>query len=184
MVLPFLVFAQIAATCAPGVAPETLAALAGTESGFNPNAIHDNTANRSYFPPDQAEAIRTATPLLAAGHSVDLGIMQINSRNFTWVGLTVESAFDPCESIRAGATVLTGFSKYNTGSPTRGFSNGYVQRVLSRGRQLPIVPAVQKDTPSQESQQASPPRPTPRKWLAGEESEDVSQDKPWLITTR
>jgi|KBSMisStaDraftv2_1062788.scaffolds.fasta_scaffold13299_6 type IV secretion system protein VirB1 len=184
MILPLAVFAQLAATCAPDVAPETLAALARTESGFDPFVIGDNTTRQAHHPHDQAEAIRTATLLLDAGHSIDLGVMQINSKNMQWLGLTVESVFDPCENIRAGATVLTAYSRYNTGSPTRGFANGYVQKVVSKMRQLPAVPAVQSGESSKLPQKPPPPPPAPPNWRAFEAAESASQEKPWLITSR
>ena len=65
MILPLAVFLQIAAGCAPQIAPTTLAAIARTESRFNPWAIHDNTTGRSYWPRDKAEAVAIAAPLLA-----------------------------------------------------------------------------------------------------------------------
>ena len=67
MILPLAVFAQLSTTCAPDVAVETLTAIARTESGLDPFAIHDNSTGRSYRPRDQAEAVRIAAPLLAAG---------------------------------------------------------------------------------------------------------------------
>ena len=103
-------------------------------------------------------AVQIASKLLEAGHSVDIGIMQINSANFGRLGLTLEAAFDPCKSVAAGAAVLAGgytggathegqqsalrvaLSKYNTGDAQRGFANGYVHKVeLAAGR---IVPAL------------------------------------------
>ena len=62
--------------------------------------------------------------------------MQINRGNFAWLGLTVDAAFDPCRSIAAGAAVLTQISRYNTGSPTAGFRNGYVARVLAADQKV------------------------------------------------
>ena len=130
VILPLAVVSTLAVACAPSVAPGTLAAVAQTESHLDPLAIHDNTEGRSYQPGDTARAIGLAHRLIAERHSVDLGLMQINSGNSRWLGLTVEDAFDPCRSIAAGAAVLTAYSRYNTGSPTAGFRNGYVARVL------------------------------------------------------
>lgn len=179
MIIPLAVFAQLATSCAPGVAAQTLTALARTESGLNPFAIHDNTTGRSYYPEDQAEALKLAAPLLAVGHSLDAGLMGINTGNWNWLGLTVENAFDPCQNIRAGATVLTAFSRYNTGSPTRGFQNGYVQKVVSKmGQKLPVVPAVQAGPSSRASQQPPLPPPAPPSWRAFEAAEAANQDNP------
>jgi type IV secretion system protein VirB1 len=137
--LAFLSLAQLtvlAGTCAPGVAPATIAALARVESGFETNAINDNTTKREYKAADKAEAVAIAQQLQNAGHSIDLGLMQINNQNFGWTGLTLEDAFDPCASMQAAQTILTGFSKYNTGSPKRGFANGYVAKVVAASAEI------------------------------------------------
>jgi type IV secretion system protein VirB1 len=132
----------LAATCAPGIAPETLAAVARAESGFDTLAIGVNGSGggrvRSATVDEAATRART---LIGAGRSVDLGLLQINSRNLAWLNMTVEDAFDPCRSAAAGARMLTAFSRYNTGSPNRGFSNGYVARVLSAGAANSAEPA-------------------------------------------
>ncbi len=134
MILPLAVVTTLAATCAPQVAPATLAAIAKTESGLDPFAIGDNTAHRSYHLVAKPEAVALAARLATEGHDLDLGLMQINQRNFGWLGLAADNAFEPCRSLAAGAAVLTAFSRYNTGSPRAGFENGYVARVLSAGR--------------------------------------------------
>ena len=151
-------FGQLALRCGPSVAPSTLASIARTESGFEPLSINDNTTGTSGVPATRDIAIQIASKLLEAGHSVDIGIMQINSANFARFGLTLEGAFDPCKSVAAGAAVLAGgyaggathegqqsalrvaISRYNTGDAQRGFANGYVHKVeLAAGR---IVPAL------------------------------------------
>jgi type IV secretion system protein VirB1 len=121
----------LAISCAPDVAPAQIAAIAKTESAFQTLAIHDNTARQSYQPPDKNSAITLAKNLLEAGHSLDVGIMQINTANFRWLALTLDDAFEPCPSIKAGASVLTAVSRYNTGDSRAGFANGYVKRVLA-----------------------------------------------------
>jgi type IV secretion system protein VirB1 len=132
MILELAAFLGLAAACAPGVAPETLAAIARTESGFDTLAIGVNGVGGGRVrSTSTVEAVARGKSLIAAGRSVDLGLMQINSRNLSWLGMTVEDAFDPCRSVAAGARVLTAFSGYNTGSPSRGFANGYVARVLA-----------------------------------------------------
>ena len=143
-------FVTLANACAPNVAAETLAALARTESNLDPLALYDNTAHQSYQPRDKAQAVSLAQQLLQAGHSIDAGIMQVTSGNFRWLGLGVEDAFEPCASIRAGATVLTSFSGYNTGSPRAGFSNGYVRRVLDS-----------RESNERGDAQSEQPRPSP-----------------------
>ena len=125
-------FHALAVACAPGVAPETLAAIAQTESGLNAFAIGINgPGGGAVLAATRQEAVERAHALLRDGRSIDLGLMQINSRNLGWLGLSVEDAFDPCRNIAAGARVLIAFSGYNTGHPRRGFENGYVARVLA-----------------------------------------------------
>lgn len=105
MFLPAALAALIA-HCAPNVAPATMAAIVGVESGGNSLAIGDNTAGRSYYPPDRASAESLARRLLEAGHSIDAGIAQIDSMNFAGFGVTVHSIFDPCVNLGVGARIL------------------------------------------------------------------------------
>ena len=143
-------FAKLAATCAPSVAPDTLAAVARTESSFDDAAIHDNTTGRTYLPATHAEAIALASELVVTdGHSVDLGLMQINSANLIPFGLSIAGAFDACRSMQTGAQVLQAdyraamrdaLSRYNTGDPLRGIENGYVERVEASARTF--VPSI------------------------------------------
>jgi type IV secretion system protein VirB1 len=119
----------LAGVCQSSVDPATIAKIAQHESGRNPFALHDNTTNRSYLPDTKPDAFRAASGLIAAGHSVDVGLTQINRFNFGWLGLSLETALDPCTNIRASAAVLVGYSKYNTGSPSAGIQNGYAAAV-------------------------------------------------------
>jgi len=135
-------FGQLALRCGPSVAPSTLASIARTESAFEPLSINDNTTGTSGVPATRNIALQIVSKLLKSGHSVDVGIMQINSGNFARLGLTPEAALDPCKSITAAAVILAGdyaggdtherqqtalrvaISRYNTGDGQRGFSNG------------------------------------------------------------
>lgn len=129
-----------------------MAAIVQTESQGNPWAIGVNRAAAVAQPTSQAEAIRVARRLIAQGRNIDMGLAQINSANLSWLNLTVEQVFDPCTNLRAGAFILTdnyrravsarierplhaALSAYNTGSFTRGLSNGYVGRVMRNGGQ-------------------------------------------------
>lgn len=148
---------SVAETCAPGVDPDLLAKIVATESGFEIFAIGVNgTAPRSYDPRSASEAAALARQLISEGRSIDMGLGQINSANLTWLGLTLESVFDPCANLAATEAVLRdgyersrkngstpsaalgqALSAYNTGSFTRGFANGYVARVLEHDIQPP-----------------------------------------------
>ena len=134
MILPLAVVTTLALTCAPQVAPATLAAIAQTESGLDPLAVGDNTARRSYHPVAKSQALALAAQLAAEGHDLDFGLMQINYRNFGWLGLAADDAFEPCRSLAAGAAVLTALSRYNTGKSSSPVGMTYARRVLSQGK--------------------------------------------------
>lgn len=134
--------------CAPHVAPATLQAMAWVESRDNPWAIHVNGIRAQPRPARDAQhAARAAETYIARGHSVDIGLMQVNSRHLATLGVTVAQMLDPCRNIRAAATILTAdyaaaarargagqaalrvaLSAYNTGDFHRGFANGYVAK--------------------------------------------------------
>lgn len=139
----------LAAQCSPSVAPSTIAAIVHTESGGRQFALNVNKLGRQPpRPTNAADAARVAQFYIARGHSVDLGLGQINSRNMKRLGLTWDNVFDPCTNIAAAGAVISGnyqsvraglhpqaalriaLSMYNTGSQSRGFSNGYVGKVV------------------------------------------------------
>ncbi|MDE8345741.1 MAG: transglycosylase SLT domain-containing protein, partial [Acidocella sp.] len=99
-------FSALADRCAPSVPEWMLSAVARTESNFHPWMLHDNTARVSDDPPSLSAAETEAAAWMAAEHSVDLGLMQINSSNLPALGMTVDEALDPCASLAAGAAVL------------------------------------------------------------------------------
>jgi type IV secretion system protein VirB1 len=118
----------LALQCAPAVDPHMILAIGQHESGLDPLTLHDNTTGQSLH---GQGVIAAATQLIAAGHSVDLGLMQVNNHNLDLLGLRLRDTFEACRSIEAAARLLALFSKYNTGSPTRGIINGYAPRVLA-----------------------------------------------------
>ena len=149
MTLPAAVVMGLAAQCAPNVAPATIAAIVQTESRGNELAIGVNGLGRQPLPASSVEqAVRTARYYVSKGYSVDLGLGQINSRNMKALGLTWDTVFEPCTNIAAAGAVISGnyrsvreglhpqralriaLSMYNTGSQSRGFTNGYVGRVV------------------------------------------------------
>jgi len=135
--------------CAVGVAPETMNAIVGVESGGRVLALHVNHLTGPQ--PSQAgtveDAVATAQRFTRLGYTVDMGLTQLNSHNLARLGYDWKDAFDPCKNLAAGAKILSGFygqavgvygegqralmsalSGYNTGSLWKGFNNGYVAR--------------------------------------------------------
>ena len=105
-----------------------LVGIAQQESGLQTMTLHDNASGKVLH---GAGVIDAATRLIAAGHSVDLGAWQINSGNLSLLGLRIVDAFDPCKSAAAAARLIELFSRYNTGSPSRGIANGYAPAVMA-----------------------------------------------------
>jgi hypothetical protein len=101
------------------------------------------------MPRSASSAFSIAEAQIKRGHSVDLGLMQINSANLAALGMTVQDAFDVCRSLAASdrilssafaagsseaerqAALLISLSKYNTGQPLAGIANGYANRVIA-----------------------------------------------------
>jgi hypothetical protein len=74
-----------------------------------------------------------------ANGTVDVGLAQVNSANFSWLGLTMESALDPCRNIAAGARVL--FAKYNGNAPDAGKA-AYASDVTARIHAIDSTPSA------------------------------------------
>src|SRR5260370_15682166 len=158
---------SLAAQWGQPVAPKTIVAEAAVESGLDPLAIHDNTTGRTFHPATVEEAMKISTQLDTAGGNYDVGLMQINRRNFDWLHLTLAGAFDPRRSIEAGAAVMVSMSRYNTGN-LRGFENGYVEKVLAAGQRLngaPVpgtpLPGAITAMPAASAPSPIPPAPPP-----------------------
>jgi type IV secretion system protein VirB1 len=142
----------LALQCAPAIDPAVIVAIGQHESGLDPLTIHDNTTGQSLHGDG---VIVAAARLIAAGHSVDLGLMQINSQNLDLLGLPLRDAFVACKSVEAAARLLALFSRYNTGSPTRGILNGYAPRVVAVMDSLRTVPSASVISEAQ-NKRASP----------------------------
>jgi len=185
----------LAAQCASGVAPSTIAAVVHTESKGYQFALNVNgVARQPARPTDAVDAARVARRYIAQGHSVDLGLGQINSNNMSALGLTWDSVFDPCINIGAAGKVLAdnyhrvrdgrmpqealrvALSMYNTGSRTRGFRNGYVGRVLNNaGVSGGIAPAYAPPALPEQARAAGKP---PANILAELVAENLAQAMP------
>ena len=142
----FIYSAQFLSQCGPAVAPSTTRAVIQVESGGNPLAIGDNSLRKAFAPSSKGEAVSLAKRLIEQGHSVDLGLMQINSMHLAAMSLSLEEVFDPCRNVKIGTAILSDFyrqqqtgdpaytlfkalSAYNTGQAWKGA--GYVNRILA-----------------------------------------------------
>ena len=162
-------FLALALQCAPHVAPDTLLAIASHESSLRPFVIANNSTKERAEGTTPAEAVDRAASWIAAGHSVDMGLMQINSANLPRLGMSVADVFVPCRNVEAGARILgdayanageregdkgralrMALSAYNTGDFNAGFINGYVAAVEGQAAAY-VVPSLAAAAP------ASPP---------------------------
>jgi type IV secretion system protein VirB1 len=124
-------------------------AVIKTESNGNPNVIGDNTLKKSFNFETKEEAVDTAYELIKRKHNLDFGLTQVNLKNAQKFHVTLNEIFDPCTNIKYGALILSrayasvdksnkdsfdalmeSFSKYNTGNATRGYSNGYLRKII------------------------------------------------------
>lgn len=149
-------FAALALACAPQVHLTTAHALVAVESAFNPWAIGVVGGSLQRQPRHRTEALATAQALRVTGRNFSVGLGQINLGNFQRLGLSLESAFEPCSNLAAMQTVLSecferarrkspsrsgdqaalraALSCYYSGNFTTGFHHGYVGRVVAAAR--------------------------------------------------
>lgn len=154
----------LAKKCAPDASPLTMGYLVAHESrndqfAFNINGGHE----LPWTPTNRDEAVALIKWLEEKGYNYDIGYGQVNSSNFSGLKVTAESLLDGCNNLRASFTILSGcyaqavkevgegqralgqaFSCYNTGSQTKGFENGYVQKILAQA-QTTKIPALQEE---------------------------------------
>jgi type IV secretion system protein VirB1 len=164
--------------CAVNVAPATLEAIIRVESGGDPLALNVNRlAGSQLHPASLPDAVRLAERYIHQGYSVDLGLMQVNSRNLTALGYSIAQVLDPCTNIQGGARILTAdyaeaarsrgegqaalqaaLSAYNTGSFHQGIANGYVAKYYGPNGVLAFADDVGRTIRAVAvSKQATPP---------------------------
>ena len=83
-----------------------LKAIVLEENRGHPYAIHDGATGRAIFPESKEKAVSTARRLIAGGSRIDAGLAQINSDNWSWLGLSEETVFDPCRNLAAAERLL------------------------------------------------------------------------------
>lgn len=105
-----IVFVDLAQTCAPFVASETLAGVVSLESRFAPFNIRINSGRPlKTQPASKAEAIEIATSLVAEHHDIQLGLGGIGVEELQRLKLSISDALDPCLNLQATATLLDGY---------------------------------------------------------------------------
>lgn len=121
------------------------------ESDFKEYTVNVNKHD-TFLSKTREEAEKTAKDYIEKGYSVDMGLMQFNSKNLnspSFKHLTISDLFDPCKNIKAGSDVFflayestskdlskeerikKALSIYNTGNQELGFQNGYVAKYSS-----------------------------------------------------
>jgi type IV secretion system protein VirB1 len=113
-------FVSLAATCAPGAPPDTLLAIARTESDLNPNAISINrpkaAARRAGYvdgevtlskqPKDRSQAKLWLHWLAVHHYTVSIGLMQVNAEMAPQFHVKPEQLLEACTNLRIGAAIL------------------------------------------------------------------------------
>jgi type IV secretion system protein VirB1 len=173
-------FFGLVSACAPQVHADTARALVAVESTFNPWAIGVVGGSLHRQPRHRAEAFATARALQAKGWNFSVGLAQINLANFRRLGLTLESAFEPCTNLAAMQTVLAdcfdrarvpatpsplntrqgdqaalrqALSCYYSGNFSTGFHHGYVRKVVAEvaGAAAGAAPSVPTAQPKEKT---------------------------------
>ena len=140
---------NLAVLCGHLVDPAMTLRVIQVESQGQIYDVHDNTNSQTFVPTSLSEAVELSSRLMAQGHRLDLGLMQINYDVWLKPGaFPLAKAFDACTNITIGSTILNGdyiqalhrtsnssealfraLSLYNSGSDWRGL--GYANRVLT-----------------------------------------------------
>ena len=192
-------FEAMATRCAPAVPVTTLEAVAKTESGLDPWALHDNTTGVSEAPSSLQAALTDAWQWISRGDSVDVGLMQINSANLSALSMTPRAALDPCASLAGGAAVLQAaygggntsaeqqaallmaLSRYNTGSPFEGILNGYAHRVIANADDKDDARTTATTVPPVQSVALADPNAPPSWNVWATAAYAQAHGAPWLI---
>jgi type IV secretion system protein VirB1 len=138
-------FIDLAQTCAPTVAVETLAGIVSLESRFKPYAVRIG-AGKSLAdqPASKAEAIAAASALIAERQNVQLGLGGIGSNELGKLKLSIADALDPCLNLRATATLLDGYYRL---ALRAGADTSQAEKVMLQsyyGRSDPTVEAMSR----------------------------------------
>lgn len=115
-------FVALATRCAPGVPPDTLLAIARTESGLYTDAISINRPRASARgagyadgeimlsrqPRNRIQARRWLHWFAVHHFTVSVGLMQVNVEMAPALGVSADQLLDACTNLRVGARILIG----------------------------------------------------------------------------
>ncbi|CAH6619206.1 transglycosylase SLT domain-containing protein [Salmonella enterica subsp. enterica serovar Muenchen] len=154
---------SFAMQCAVSVHPDTVSAIAQTESGLRPLAIGVVGQSKGIYPANINDALAHVARLKAEGKNYSIGLMQINKSNFSKFNVTEEQLFNPCENLKVfekiftdcflgGGTLIRALSCYYSGNYERGnkreseFDNtSYTERIGYRSEVKYLVPSIKED---------------------------------------
>lgn len=106
-------FVDLAQSCAPMIAVETLAGIVSLESGFSPFNIRTNSdLPLKTQPASKSEAVQTATELAAQHQDIQLGLSGLRIEDLEKLNMSVSDAFEPCLNLKATATLLKGYYRF------------------------------------------------------------------------
>lgn len=90
------------------VSPTLLQAIVFVESRGHPWAININARSGAHaiVPRTEAEARQIVRALASTSSNFDVGLAQINSRQFRALGVEPEALLDPCRNLLAAGTIL------------------------------------------------------------------------------
>ena len=166
------------------VPAEVMQHVVNVESGRNPYAIGVVGGRLERQPQNLDEAVATVRNLETLGYNFSLGVAQVNRYNLAKYGLnSYDKAFDTCSNLIAGSQILAqcyaqsggdwgkAFSCYYSGNFTKGYEDGYVQKVydsINRSASSAALPAqaipvqmVRTNRPAAMTADPYPARPAP-----------------------
>lgn len=125
-------------SCAP-ISRRVLYGIVQQESARDSNAIHDDTAGRSYFPHDIAGAADLVVRLAQARHAFSVGLMQIETINWSRYHVSGTQLLNPYVNVAVGCAIyrenLVALRAYNTGTvAASGAGDQYAEAVFRASR--------------------------------------------------
>lgn len=120
MILSAAVTLALMNQCQNVVDTSVLMSIANLESSRDEFAVGIVGLTSTFKPKDKAEAIQYIKELDKSGANYSVGLMQVNKHNFSQYGLTLDTAFDHCKNIEAGAKIFNEcFQRAKVRSPNK-----------------------------------------------------------------